>query len=83
VIPGPPGASQLLRRRLGEAANQVVTLTEVAAAVARSIPPAVADVCALLARRGDELDGRKLDAVSAAEWLFDELTLVELVGAES
>ena len=78
-IPGPPGADQLLRRRLGKFAHAEVHLEELAETAARLVPDTVGDLCPLLTRQSAALVGRSLPAADAAQWLYDELSLVDLI----
>lgn len=78
-IPGPPQSSLLLRRRLGTTAVEEVSLEDVATHVARHVPAAAQDLCPLLTRDKTVLAGRSLECAPAAAWLFDELTLVDLI----
>ena len=75
-VPGPPGASALLRRKLSEVANQEVTTGDLRAAVDINVPEGVADLCPLLGGRSSPAD--KLIAADAAEWVFDELSIVRI-----
>jgi hypothetical protein len=79
TIPGPPGAEQLLRRRLSAYQDESVRLGDLMALADahEQVPAGVQDICLLLGG-SQTLWDRCLPVSAAAEWMLDELLFVRL-----
>lgn len=81
-IPGPPSTDQLLARWLKPWEEGTVRLGDLQALVGSLNPGEVADLCPLSA--GDpSISDHELPPAQAAEWLYEELMLVRLIGGEA
>lgn len=81
-IPGPPRLDQLLRRRLGDAANKEVELDEVAVRCRFAAPDTVRDFCALASNEVATGVRPSISAIDGAIWVYDELSLIDLFEEE-
>ena len=82
LLPGPPAAAQLLRRRLGPLARKNVAVLEVRAACQRAVPADLDGVFSFLVRPAPaaaESDRVVIPSEEAAVRLHSELSLLELV----
>ncbi len=75
---GPPGAEQLLLRRLAGYASTGISFVEFSRIAARPVPAQVTDICSLLSG-GERLPGFSAQVPQLAAWLYHELQLAHLV----